>query len=191
MKPPGSLTVICGPMYSGKSEELIRLLRRAAIGGKTTILLRPNIDHRYNKKDLVSHAGSTHKAHAIEPVAEQIWANGQLFDVVGIDEIQFFGTHEDNTVEEMVNWLVDHGKEVIVSGLDMTYRREPFGCIPNLMAMADRVLKLDAVCHKCGGVATQTQRLVDDKPAPFSGPTIQVGGTDSYEARCRRCFEIG
>lgn len=186
-----SLTVICGPMYSGKSEELIRLLRRAAIGNKTTVLLRPDIDHRYHKKDLVSHAGITHKAHPIEPVAEQIFANGQFFDVVGVDEIQFFSMHEGNTVEEMITWLLDMGKEIVVSGLDMTFRREPFGCIPNLMAMADKVLKLDAVCHKCGGTANLTQRLVDGKPASFDGPTIKVGGTESYEARCRICFETG
>ncbi len=182
----GSLTVICGPMYSGKSEELIRLLRRAAIGGKSTILLRPDIDDRYGKQDLVSHAGVTHKAHAIEPIAHEIVSHGQWFDVIGIDEIQFF-----TEPEKMISFLVDQGKEVIVSGLDMTYRAEPFGCVPNLMAMADRVIKLDAVCHKCGGVANLTQRLVDGEPASFSGPTIHVGGMESYEARCRSCYQIG
>jgi len=184
----GSLTVITGPMYSGKSEELIRLLRRAAIGGKTTILLRPNIDDRYSKKDLVSHAGISHKAHSIKPTADEIWVAGTHFDVIGIDEVQFF-ENQDWTIESTIDFLIDSGKEIIVSGLDMTYRKEPFGHMPNLLAMADRVFKLDAVCHRCKGVATLTQRLVNGKPAPHSGPTIQIGGEESYEARCRECFE--
>jgi len=188
----GKLTVICGPMYSGKSEELMRLLRRSEIGGKSTILLRPDFDDRYDKEKLVSHAGAVYRSFSVAPIAPKIWANGQFFDVVGIDEVQFFNRTDDGTtVEEVIGWLVDRGKDVIVSGLDMTYRREPFGCVPNLMAMADTVIKLDAVCHKCGGTATLTQRLIDDQPAPFTGPTVQVGGLDTYEARCKECWEKG
>lgn len=189
----GSLTVITGPMYSGKSEELIRLLRRAVIGGKRTVLLRPDIDDRYDGYDLVSHAGSLFPARSITPKAGQIQAathSDYMYDVIGVDEIQFF-TPDHFLVKDVLIDLADKGKDVIVSGLDMTYRRDPFGCVPDLMAVADRVLKLDSVCHKCGGIATLTQRLLDGKPAPFTGPTIQIGGNESYEARCRDCWQNG
>lgn len=181
----GRLEVICGPMFSGKTGELIRRLRREQIARKSTLLLKPEIDTRYGK------AVSTHDGVSMEAVnfnGLSITHPGEDFDVIGIDEVQFF----PNTIESDILWLVEGlHKTVIVSGLDMTYRREPFSVVPNLMALADSVTKLYAVCHLCGKPATLTQRLINSQPAPFSGDTIQVGGLESYEARCRGCFQPG
>jgi thymidine kinase len=186
----GRLEVITGPMFSGKTEELIRRLRRHQIAGRRTILMRPSFDTRYSDVESISHSGSRMTSFAVDPVAEQLWANGQFFDVVGVDEIQFFAQPELR-IEEAINWLIEGGKTVIVSGLDMTYRCEPFGVMPHLLAIANSVQKLTAVCQVCGEDAGYTQRLVDGKPAPFAGETIVVGGLETYAARCRQCFETG
>lgn len=178
----GKLEVITGPMFSGKSEELMRRLRRAQIAGRTVALFKPKVDSRYKRTSVVSHAGREMEALEINS-AERLLVDTLGFDVVGIDEVQFLEGIV-KPIEKMVERQV-----VIVSGLDMTFRREPFGDLPVLLALADEVHKLTAVCHSCGADATLTQRLIDGKPAPFSGPTVQVGGLESYEARCRRCFE--
>lgn len=180
----GRLEVITGPMFSGKSEELMRRLRRAQIAGYNVGLFKPLIDSRYKKDKVVSHNGTEMKAHLVE--GNDLPVNTIGFDFVGIDEVQFL----DNVVES-VQHMTHRGQIVIVSGLDMTYRAEPFGTMPILLAIAERVDKLTAVCHSCGADATRTQRLVDGKPASFAGPTVQVGGIESYEARCVRCFETG
>ena len=182
----GWLEVVCGPMFSGKSEEMIRRLRRAEIAGQRVIVFKPQIDDRYDVADVVSHAGVRMRAVPVGSVAD-VLARAEGYDVVGIDEVQFFETG----VVGAVLALADRGVRVICAGLDQDFRRQPFGPLPELLAHAEFVDKLQAVCHRCGGPATTTQRLVDGRPAPYSGETIVVGELDSYEARCRDCHEAG
>lgn len=171
-------------MFSGKSEELMRRLRRAQIAGKSVVVFKPQFDKRYKHNRVVSHNGTEMDAILVSDVS-QLRIDAFGYDVVGIDEVQFL----DDIIEPIM-LMAQRGQIVVVSGLDQTYRREPFGEIPTLLALADRIDKLSAVCHACGEDATLTQRLTDGKPAPFAGPTVQVGGLDTYEARCRRCFQI-
>jgi thymidine kinase len=182
----GWLEVICGPMFSGKSEEMIRRLRRAEIAGQRVIIFKPLIDDRYDATHVVSHAGARMHAVAVATVPELV-ARADGHDVVGIDEVQFF---EASVVEASLA-LADRGLRVIVSGLDQDFRRLPFGVMPELLAQAEFVDKLQAVCHRCGGTATTTQRLLDGHPAPYSGDTVLVGAAEQYEARCRDCHEAG
>ncbi|HEY2326454.1 MAG TPA: thymidine kinase [Gaiellaceae bacterium] len=182
----GWLEVICGPMFCGKSEELIRRLRRAEIAGQKCLIIKPLIDDRYDVGHVVSHAGAKMRAVTASTSDEVLRLAGG-YDAVGIDEIQFFDEHIADTVDE----LVRRGVRVVAAGLAQDFRGLPFGAMPTLLCVAEFVDKLEAVCHRCGGPATMTQRLVDGKPAPFAGETIQVGALDSYEARCRACFEPG
>jgi thymidine kinase len=182
----GWLEVICGPMFSGKSEEMIRRLRRAEIAGQRVVIFKPQIDDRYDATDVVSHAGARMRAVPVTCVAE-LATHARGFDVVGIDEAQFLG---DGVVESALD-LADCGTRVIVAGLDQDFRRQPFGPMPELLSHAEFVDKLQAVCHRCGGPATTTQRLVDGQPAPYSGETVVVGAAEQYEARCRGCHEAG
>jgi thymidine kinase len=182
----GWLEVICGPMFSGKSEEMIRRLRRAEIAGQKVVIFKPKIDDRYDGTDVVSHAGARMKAVPVASVAE-LTEYAQGFDVVGIDEAQFLGGRVVATALD----LADRGVRVVVAGLDQDFRRLPFGPMPELLTHAEFVDKLQAVCHRCGGPATTTQRLVDGAPAPYSGETVVVGAEEQYEARCRTCHEPG
>ena len=182
----GWLEVICGPMFSGKSEELIRRLRRAEIAGRRVVVFKPRLDDRYDAAAVVSHAGARMRAVAVGSVAELV-ARFRGEDVVGVDEVQFF----DRSIVEAALSLAGSGARVVVSGLDQDFRRLPFGAMPELLAHAELVDKLQAVCHRCGGTATTTQRLVDGRPAPYTGETIVVGALDAYEARCRDCHEAG
>ena len=174
-------------MFSGKSEELMRRLRRHEVAGRKVILLRPDIDDRYDRRYVVSHNGTKMLSHYISPHFEDILKEIQYFEVIGIDEIQFFDV--ERSTKEFINKIIESEKIVISSGLDMDFRGNPFGEVPYLMALADSVTKLNAVCNKCGKDAVHTQRLIDGEPAPFSGPTIKVGAREEYEARCRECFE--
>ena len=182
----GWLEVICGPMFSGKSEEMIRRLRRAEIAGQRVVIFKPLIDDRYDATDVVSHAGARMRAVPISSASE-IAAGAQGFEVVGIDEAQFLG---EGVVDTALD-LADRGVRVVVAGLDQDFRRLPFGPMPELLAHAEFADKLQAVCHRCGGPATTTQRLVDGEPAPYSGDTVVVGAAEQYEARCRSCHEPG
>lgn len=182
----GWLEVICGPMFSGKSEEMIRRLRRAEIAGQRVVIFKPRIDDRYDEADVVSHAGARMQAVPVATVAEVV-EHAHGFDVVGIDEVQFFEPAIVSTALE----LADGGVRVVVAGLDQDFRRLPFGPIPDLLSFAEFVDKLQAVCHRCGGPATTTQRLVAGRPAPYSGETVLVGAAEQYEARCRGCHEPG
>jgi thymidine kinase len=182
----GWLEVICGPMFSGKSEEMIRRLRRAEIAGQRVVIFKPQIDDRYGATDVVSHAGARMRAVPITSVAE-VPEGAQGFDVVGIDEAQFLG----EGIVACALGLAERGVRVVVAGLDQDFRRLPFGPIPELLSRAEFVDKLQAVCHRCGGPATTTQRLVDGQPAPYSGETVVVGAAEQYEARCRGCHEAG
>ena len=182
----GWLEVICGPMFSGKSEEMIRRLRRAEIAGQRVVIFKPVIDDRYDAADVVSHAGARMRAVPVTSPGEVATrANG--FDVVGMDEIQFF----DEGIVEVALELAKRGVRVVAAGLDQDFRRLPFGPMPELLSHAEFVDKLQAVCHRCGGPATTTQRLVDGRPAPYSGETVVVGAAEQYEARCRGCHEAG
>ena len=182
----GWLEVICGPMFSGKSEEMIRRLRRAEIAGQRAVIFKPQIDDRYDETDVVSHAGARMRAVPVDSVAELL-GRASGFDVVGIDEAQFF---EPAIVAACLE-LADRGLRVVTSGLDQDFRRLPFGPMPELLSHAEFVDKLQAVCHRCGGPATTTQRLVDGRPAPYSGETVLVGAAERYEARCRGCHQPG
>jgi thymidine kinase len=182
----GWLEVICGPMFSGKSEEMIRRLRRAEIAGQSVIIFKPRIDDRFDASDVVSHAGIRMRGVPVASVAELV-ARAQGFEVVGIDEVQFF---EPAVVPASLQ-MANGGTRVVAAGLDQDFRRLPFGPIPELLAHAEFVDKLQAVCHRCGGPATTTQRLVDGRPAPYAGETVVVGASEQYEARCRDCHEPG
>ena len=178
----GRLEVITGPMYSGKTEELLRRLRREEVAGKSVILFKHNIDDRYSESEVKTHNGSSMKAINSH---FGVQALGEDYDVIGIDEAQFF---IGAILLSEINFLVQGlDKKVIVTGLDMDFRREPFGIVPTLMALADRVDKLSAVCQVCGEDAIFTQRLIDGVPTT-EGDTILVGGKESYEARCRKDF---
>jgi thymidine kinase len=173
-------------MFSGKSEELIRRLRRAEIAGQRVLIVKAGIDDRYDISHVVTHSGAKMRAvNASRAVDVLRFSEG--YDVVGLDELHFF---DDGIVDVCVT-LAERGQRVIVAGLDTDFRAEPFVAMPELMARAELVDKLQAVCHRCGGPATRTQRLLDGRPAPVSGETIQVGALDAYEARCRRCYEPG
>ena len=185
-KSGGWLEVVCGPMFSGKSEEMIRRLRRAEIAGQRCVIFKPRIDDRYDAADVVSHAGIRMRAVPVASSSE-LAERARGFEVVGIDEAQFF----DEEIVGVALELADDGARVIAAGLDQDFRRLPFGPMPELLAHAEFVDKLQAVCHQCGGAATRTQRLVDGEPAPFDGATIQIGALDSYEARCSACYRAG
>jgi thymidine kinase len=177
----GRLEVITGPMFCGKTDELIRRLRRATIAKQKIQVFKPGFDDRYEVEKVTSHAGNEFEAIPIETVS-QIW--DLLEDhvtVVAIDEAQFF----EGEILEVVDDLVDRGIRVIVAGLDMDFRGEPFGQMPFLLAKAEMVDKLSAICMKCGESAFRTQRLVDGKPAHYDDPVVIVGASELYEARCR------
>jgi len=181
----GWLEVVCGPMFSGKSEELIRRLRRAEIAGQRALIVKPRVDDRYDIGHVVSHAGATMRAVAVSaPVDIPGLVDG--YDVVGVDEVQFFASE----IVLVIDTLVERGMRVVASGLDQDFRGRPFGSMPELLCRAELVDKLQAVCHRCGGPATMTQRLVDGHPAPADGATIVVGALEQYEARCRICHEL-
>jgi thymidine kinase len=182
----GWLEVVCGPMFSGKSEELVRRIRQAELAGERCVLCKPALDVRYSAVDVVTHDGQRRTALAVHDGAD-VLAAARDAEVVGIDEAQFLAPDVVPAVER----LVAGGARVIVAGLDRDYRGEPFEPLPELLARADLVDKLQAVCQVCGGAATMTQRLVDGAPAPLDGATVLVGGSERYEARCRHCFERG
>ena len=187
------LEVIVGCMFSGKTEELIRRLERVRIAGRKILLFKPTIDDRYDRNAVVTHYGREFAAHLLEPGEESLDRLRRLVGEAALDEAAVVAFDEGNffsgKLPALCQQLVAMGKRVIVAGLDLTFAEEPFEPMPRLMSLADRVDKLQAVCVVCGGIATRSQRLVDGKPAPIDGPTIQVGGVGSYEARCRACYE--
>ncbi|MCP5097046.1 MAG: thymidine kinase [Chloroflexi bacterium] len=182
----GRIELICGSMFSGKTEELIRRLRRAVIAKQKVQVFKPVIDKRYHLENVTSHNGA---AFVAKPVATPQNILAELDSdttVVAIDEVQFFET----AVIQICETLAEQGYRVICAGLDMDFRGVPFGPIPALMARAEQVRKLHAICVKCGEEASRTQRLIDDKPAAFDDPVVLVGAAEVYEARCRACHEV-
>ncbi|ANB47843.1 thymidine kinase [Bacillus velezensis] len=186
MKQSGWLELICGSMFSGKSEELIRRVKRATYAKQEVKVFKPAIDNRYSEEAVVSHNGTSMTSHVISSSAE-IWDHiSESTDVIAVDEVQFFG---ESIIGDLSS-LADKGYRVITAGLDMDFRGEPFGVVPNLMAVAESVTKLQAVCSGCGSPASRTQRLIDGKPASYDDPVILVGASESYEARCRHHHEV-
>jgi thymidine kinase len=183
---PGSVEVICGSMFSGKTDELIRRLRRATIARQHVQVFKPAIDMRYAVEKVTSHAGSDFDAIPIEQAADIHERLDGAATVVAIDEAQFF----DNAIIQVVEELADRKLRVIVAGLDTDFRGEPFGPMPVLMARAEHVDKLQAICMVCGESACRTQRLVNGKPARYHDPVVIVGAAEMYEARCRVHHEV-
>jgi thymidine kinase len=182
----GSIEVVTGSMFSGKTDEMIRRLRRATIAKQNVQVFKPVIDNRYQVERVTSHAGTAYDAMPIEKPTQILENIKPETTVVGIDEAQFF----DQTLIGVVESLADRGMRVIVAGLDMDFRGEPFGCMPVLMSIAERVDKLQAICMTCGEPASRTQRLVNNKPARYDDPIVIVGASEMYEARCRSHHEV-
>jgi len=183
---PGSVEVICGSMFSGKTDELIRRLRRATIARQHVQVFKPAIDMRYAVEKVTSHAGSEFDAIPIEQAGDIRNRLDRAATVVAIDEAQFF----DDEIIQVVEELAGGKLRVIVAGLDTDFRGEPFGPMPVLMARAEHVDKLQAICMICGEPACRTQRLVNGKPARYHDPVVIVGAAEMYEARCRVHHEV-
>lgn len=182
----GSIEVITGSMFSGKTDELIRRLVRARIAKQKVQVFKPAIDIRYAVEKVTSHTGSNFEAIPIQKADQAEERLEADTTVVAFDEAQFF----DPEILETARKLADRGLRVIVAGLDMDFRGEPFGPMPVLMAQAERVDKLQAICMVCGDAASRTQRLVDGKPARYNDPVVIVGASEMYEARCRKHHEV-
>lgn len=182
----GMLVVITGSMFSGKTEELIRRSRRALYARRRVQVFKHALETRPEKSEIRSHNGIPHEAVAVSLSEELLARVERGTDVVAVEEAQFF----DAGIVDVCRELADAGYEVIATGLDMDFRGEPFGPMPALMAEADEVVKLRAICARCGRDASRSQRLIDGRPAPATAPTILVGAEESYEARCRHCHEV-
>ncbi|HLA06003.1 MAG TPA: thymidine kinase [Anaerolineales bacterium] len=182
----GSIEVVCGSMFSGKTDELIRRLVRATIAKQKVQVFKPAIDIRYAVEKVTSHTGSNFDAIPIQKATEILSKLDKDTTVVGIDEAQFF----DLEVVSVAQELASRGIRVLAAGLDMDFRGEPFGPMPLLMSMAESVDKLHAICMVCGDDASRTQRLVNGNPARYDDPIVIVGASEMYEARCRAHHEI-
>lgn len=182
----GWIEVICGSMFSGKTEELLRRLRRASIAHQKVQLFKPAIDDRYGITTVASHDGARWEGEVINDPSEILDRLEPDSIIIAIDEVQFF----DDTVVDVCDALALQGKRVIVAGLDMNFRGEPFGPMPALMAKAESVRKLHAICMVCGGEASRTQRLINGTPAYYDDPVVLIGADESYEARCRGCHQV-
>lgn len=181
------MELVCGSMFSGKTEELLRRVRRAEIARKKVQLFKPAVDDRYGQVRVASHNGVVREgALVVNCAAEILERLDPQTQVVAIDEIQFFDVEIAGICDELAN----RGLCVIAAGLDQDFRGEPFGPMPVLMAMAERVDKLHAICVVCGASASRTQRLIDGQPARYDDPIILIGGSESYEARCRKCHAV-
>ena len=182
----GSIEVITGSMFCGKTDELIRRLRRATIARQKVQVFKPVIDNRYALEKVTSHAGTEYAAQPIQnarAILDQLAADTT---VIGIDEAQFF----DEAIIPLSQQQADRGVRVIIAGLDTDFRGEPFGPMPVLMAKADVVDKLHAICMVCGGLACRTQRFVDGRPAGYHDPVVIIGASELYEARCRDHHQV-
>jgi thymidine kinase len=182
----GGVEVITGSMFSGKTDELIRRLRRARIARQTIQVFKPSIDTRFEHEKVTSHAGTEFEATPVRSAAEIVQLLQSDSTVVAIDEAQFF----DDALRQVVQEIANRGVRVLVAGLDTDFRGEPFGPMPELMALAERVDKLHAICMVCGDEASRTQRLIDGRPARYDDPVVVVGASEMYEARCRMHHDV-
>ncbi|WP_100400404.1 thymidine kinase [Bacillus sp. FJAT-44742] len=182
----GWIEVICGSMFSGKSEELIRRIRLALFGKLNVAVFKPALDNRYSEEEVVSHNGTKVRAIAVARSKDILDGLEEDIQMVAIDETQFF----DADIVEVAQELADSGIRVVLAGLDQDFRGEPFTQVMRLMALAEDVTKLQAVCPDCGSPASRTQRLIDGEPAHYEDEIILVGADEAYEARCRHCHEV-
>jgi thymidine kinase len=182
----GWIEIVCGSMFSGKTEELIRRIRRARIAKQKLQVFKPALDARYHAEQVASHNGLQWEAIPVGNAREIMERLEPDTSVVAVDEVQFF----DREISAVCTELARRGLRVILAGLDMDFRGEPFGPMPLLMAEAEEVTKLQAICVVCGAPASRTQRLIDNLPAAYDDPVILVGGSESYEARCRHCHQV-
>jgi len=182
----GWIEVICGSMFSGKSEELIRRVHRVQIAKKKVQVFKPTIDNRFAIQYIYSHNGSKIKAINISQPKELLEKLDPDTEVIAIDEAQFYS----DDIVSICQKLADEGKRIIIAGLDQDFRGEPFGPMPKLLAIAEYITKLQAICMVCGNPASRTQRIINGKPAKYSDPTILLGAKETYEARCRRCHVV-
>lgn len=182
----GWIEVVCGSMFSGKTEELIRRVKRATIARQKVQVFKPIIDTRYNVEKVSSHNGMQFDAQPVPRAADILALVAEDTEVVAVDEVQFF----DWEISDVCAELARRGKRVIAAGLDTDFRGEPFGPMPLLMAEAELVEKLQAICVQCGATASRTQRLINGRPAKYDDPVIMVGAAEVYEARCRACHEV-
>ena len=182
----GWIEVICGPMFAGKSEELIRRVKRLEYAKKKTLVFKPKMDNRYAEDEIVSHSRLKTKSINIESSSDIAKYLTDDVEAIVIDEVQFL----DAGIVKVVDELASKGIRVICAGLDRDFRGEPFRNIPELMAIAEDVTKLTAICVKCGAPATRTQRIVNGEPASYDDPIIIVGASEAYEPRCRYCHEM-
>jgi thymidine kinase len=184
---PGAIEVIAGVMFSGKSEELIRRVRRGLIARRRVQVFKSHLDARYaGVYNISSHDGRTIEAEPVDTAAEIFRRVRADTELVAIDEAQFL----DDAIVDVATSLAGSGTRVILAGTDTDFRGVPFGAMAALMAVAEEVTKLRAICVVCGELACRNQRLVDGHPAPWNAPVIQVGGSESYEARCRHCHDV-
>ncbi len=183
----GWIEVITGPMFAGKSEELIRRITTLSYAHKKIVAFKPVIDTRYDRSKIATHAGKMYEAFAITRVEEILDHIREDTEVVAIDEAQFFAP----TLVDICDRLADRGLRVIVAGLDMDFTGRPFGPMGALMCKAEIVSKLEAACTICGCGATRSQRIIDGHPARADDPVVLVGASETYEARCRKHHEVG
>ncbi len=186
MKQSGWIELICGSMFSGKSEELIKRVSRAQFAKQNIAIFKPSLDNRYAEEAVVSHNGRSVMAKPIERSTEIFNYIDQSIDMIAIDEVQFF----DEQIITVTQQLANSGYRVVLAGLDQDFRGEPFGPMPALLSLAESVTKLQAVCAVCGSPSSRTQRLIDGKPASYDEPIILVGASESYEPRCRHHHEV-
>lgn len=182
----GWIEVICGCMFAGKTEELIRRINVLSYAKKNIIVFKPKVDTRYSNTEIVSHSGARVPCLLVEKAQDILPLIKDDTEVVAIDEVQFF----DKDIVDVCEYLADKGIRVMVAGLDKDFRGESFGVMPELLTRAEFVTKLTAVCAKCGAPATRTQRLVAGKPASFDDPIVVLGEVEHYEPRCRHCHEV-
>lgn len=182
----GHIEVICGSMFSGKSEELIRQVRRALYGNIRVHVFKPAMDDRYANEAIVSHNGTSVVARPVQESAQILDVLVDEAEIVAVDEAQFF----DDGLIEVTQTLANKGIDVLIAGLDTDFRGEPFGPMPELLAISNTVNKLSAICPICRNPASRTQRLIDGKPALYDEPIILLGAQESYEPRCRHHHEV-
>lgn len=182
----GKLEVICGSMFSGKSEELIRRIRRSELAQQKVSVFKHRFDNRMSIDYIQAHSGDKYKAIAIDNPGDMELFISEDVHVVAIDEVQFF----NDDIVPLILAMLDAGKRVICAGLDLDFRGIPFGCMPTLLALASSIEKLNAICMVCGNDAQFTQRLINGRAAKFDDPLIMIGAQDCYQARCRDCYII-
>ena len=182
----GWIEIICGSMYAGKTEELLRRIRRIEYAKKTILVFKPKIDNRYSDGEVVSHNNERVKSINISNPKDILKYIDPIPYAIAIDEVQFLGKDTIDICEHLAN----QGIRVILAGLDKDFRGEPFGIMPELLARAEYVTKLQAICQVCGAPATRTQRIINGKPAKYTDPVVLVGAKEHYEARCRHCHQV-